>query len=180
MRIVTTPMCKGILDIIGVREYIVARDPNTENPDLAIVLSETRTRSRALRLKLNTFPQIKESMRIVFETLKRLSYDLEYGSFSEIEFRVCSPWWDNPQPLQERNKKIKIKVYSNFLKDIVEHMGYTIVKDSPDYIVYPDYMKIEEEGEKVEVPSHYNLPLDPIKRALLRYKILENRICMKH
>lgn len=25
MKIVTTPMCKGILDIIGVDEYIVAR-----------------------------------------------------------------------------------------------------------------------------------------------------------
>lgn len=178
MRIVTTPMCKGILDIIGVDEYIVARDPDTEDPDLAIVLSETKTRSRALRLKLNTFPQIKESIRIVSETLK--AYGLGYGSFSEINFRVCSPWWDDPRPLQERNKKIKIKVYSNFLRDIIEHMGYSIVEDNPDYIVYPDYMNIREKGEKVEVPSHYNLLLDPVKRALLRYRILENRLCMKH
>jgi len=181
MRIVTTPMCKGILDIVGVRDYIVSRNPDSLDPDLAITLSETRTRSRAIRLKLNTFPQIKDSLSLVFETIKRLSpYKLKYGSFSEIKFTVCSPWWDKPQTLKEKNKNIKVKVYSNFLKDIIKDMGYTISKENPDYIVYPDYMQIKEDKKTVKVPSHYNLPLDPVKRALLRYRILENRLCMKH
>jgi len=67
-------------------------------------------------------------------------------------------------------------------------MGFTIVTDdSCDFLIYPDYLKeelkreLEETGERaVELPSHSNAPLNPVKRARMRYEILENRICMKH
>ncbi len=179
MKIVTTPMCKGLLDIVGVNNYIVSRDPDTANPDLSIVLSETKTRSEAIRLKLNTFPQIRESMKFLFKRLRDLCPgNLRYKSFAEIKVEVCAAWWDDVNFPRDRNKKIKVKVYSNFLKEIIEDMGYTIVEDNPDFVVYPDYMRVEEE-DAIKIPSHDDLPIDPIKRALIRYKILEKKICMR-
>lgn len=86
------------------------------------------------------------------------------------------------------NRKIKVKVYSNFLEEIVKDMGFTVVAgNNYDFMVYPDYMKekLKEEiafaGERaIELPSHKNTPLNPIKRAKMRYQILENSLCMKH
>lgn len=62
-------------------------------------------------------------------------------------------------------------------------MGYKIVNKNPDFIIYPDYMedKIKEENvSKVKVPSHENVPKDPIERAKVRYNLLEKKLCMKH
>ena len=90
-----------------------------------------------------------------------------------------------------KNRKIKVRVYSNFLKDIVEDLGFTVVHENDDqntydFLVYPDYMKDEIINEikfngfrAVEIPSHKNAPLNPIEKAELRYNILEKNLCMK-
>ncbi|NLM02068.1 putative protein {ECO:0000313/EMBL:BAM70322,1} [Methanothermobacter wolfeii] len=176
MRIVTTPMCEGVLRIAGVREYLVSRDPEEEEEaDLRVVLSETDM-DDALKLKLNTFSQIKDAVGRVFRTVKLMDPSiLRYSSEDEIDFDVCSPWWHDPSVLRERNSKIKVKVYSNFLTEIVEDMGFRIVTDDPDFTVCPDYMELD----CIRVPSHRNLPLDPVKRALFRYRYLERKLCMK-
>ena len=67
-------------------------------------------------------------------------------------------------------------------------MGFDMVTgNNYDYIVYPDYMKneinkkVKNTGKKtIELPSHKNAPLNPIKRAEIRYQILEKNLCMKH
>ena len=38
---------------------------------------------------------------------------------------------------------------------------------------------MNENVETVEIPSHKNVPLSAIKRAEMRYNILEKRLCMK-
>ena len=84
------------------------------------------------------------------------------------------------------NRNIKVKVYSNFLRDIVDDLGFKIVSEDPDYLVYPDYNRnllsdeIVTMGDRVvEIPSHKNAPKDPIKRAETRYKLLEKKLCTK-
>jgi predicted MPP superfamily phosphohydrolase len=84
------------------------------------------------------------------------------------------------------NRKIKVKVYSNFLKDIVNDLGFTLVTGNHHYLVYPDYIKNELFDEiitmgdrAVEVPSHKNAPKNPLKRAEIRYKLLEKKLCTK-
>jgi hypothetical protein len=67
----------------------------------------------------------------------------------------------------------------------VEDMGFTIVDKSYDFVVYPDYMgdeiagKINKNVKAIEIPSHKNVPLNAIKRAEMRYNILEKELCMK-
>jgi hypothetical protein len=64
-------------------------------------------------------------------------------------------------------------------------MGFKIAKDDYNFVVYPDYMKdkiineIEDNIKAVEIPSHKNAPLEAIKRAEMRYNILEKELCMK-
>jgi hypothetical protein len=62
-------------------------------------------------------------------------------------------------------------------------MGFQIVEKNYDYLIYPDYLKkkLKKEliiaGERaIELPTHRNAPLNPIERAKIRYKILENSI----
>ncbi len=171
MRIVTTPMCQRILELAGINDYIVSSNPDKINGDITVTLSETKTSSRSIKIKLNTFSQITESVKKlteIFETTP-LKYEITNLIYSK-----------------NNNEKIKIKVYSNFLKEIVEDMGFTIVHENYDYIVYPDYMKdkildeIKDNVKVVEVPSHKNAPSDPIKRAEMRYNILERNLCTKH
>jgi hypothetical protein len=175
MRIVTTPMCEGILRIAGVRGYRVSRTPEDEDADIAFVLSETPVEG-AIKLRLNTFPQIREAVDLVFKTIHAMDPEsLKYSSTDEIDFEVCSPWWHDPSRLRERNSKIKVRVYSNFLREIVEDMGFSVVEGAADFTVCPDYMELD----CIRVPSHRNLPLDPVKRALFRYRYLERKLCMK-
>jgi len=90
----------------------------------------------------------------------------------------------------DERKKIKVKVYSNFITDIVADMGFSLVKEKPDFLVFPDYLKDDENkdilgeieimGDRaVEIPSHKNAPLNPLERAQIRYNILESRLCTK-
>lgn len=176
MKIVATPMCEEILKLAGVKEYQVSLNPDSTNSDIAVVLSETNTDMKSIKLKLNTFKQIQESVVLIRTTLMDENLDevsmVHMGSVVKTE-----------------NRNIKVKVYSNFLKDVVEDMGYTVVtgNQNHDYLVYPDYIRdeIQEELEtmgenSVEVASHKNCPRNPVKRAELRYKLLEKKLCMKH
>ncbi len=176
MRIVTTPMCKEVLKLAGISDFIVREDPNSVDADIAVVLSETKTNIKSIKIKLNTFSQIKESIRMLSEIfgtepLESLNYNTEK---EEIE---------NLRNFNE-NQKIKVKVYSNFLRDIVKDMGFKVVDQDYDFVVYPDYMEDEikdviKNKKVIKVPSHKNVPEDPLERAKLRYRILERKLCMK-
>nr|WP_319374091.1 hypothetical protein [uncultured Methanobacterium sp.] len=182
MKIYTTPMCQEAVRLAGVLDYTVKQDNNFDGSDLAIVLSETKTQVPAIKIKLNTFKQIYESVDIISITLKTEKLDM-------------GEWEDSVHVSREREtmderKKIKVKVYSNFITDIVADMGFSLVKEKPDFLVFPDYLKdyknkdilgeIEIMGDRaVEIPSHKNAPLNPLERAQIRYNILESRLCTK-
>ena len=174
MKIVTTPMCEDVLKLAGIKEFDVNSDPDSTDSDIAVVLSETNTIMKSVKVKLNTFTQIKNSvemLRDMFET-DIDEYDPQDYIFSEFN--------------RSLNRKIKVKVYSNFLKDIVNDLGFTLVTGNHHYLVYPDYIKNELFDEiitmgdrAVEVPSHKNAPKNPLKRAEIRYKLLEKKLCTK-
>jgi len=174
MKIVTTPMCEDILSLAGIKEFDVNSDPDSTDADIAVVLSETNTTMKSVKVKLNTFSQIRNSiemLRDIFET-EALEYDTIGNVFTNFQ--------------QSENQKIKVKVYSNFLKDIVNDLGFTLVTGNHHYLVYPDYIKNELFDEiitmgdrAVEVPSHKNAPKNPLKRAEIRYKLLEKKLCTK-
>ncbi|MGB9936551.1 MAG: hypothetical protein ACPK7O_02425 [Methanobacterium sp.] len=171
LKVVTTPMCEEILKIAGVKEYIINKDPDSAKADIAITLSETEISTECIKIKLNTFSQIKESIEIVSATLKTNPKNYEILNIKNS--------------IKNKNRNIKVRVYSNFLKEIVEDMGFNVVDTHYDFVVYPDYMKdkiineIEDNIKLVEIPSHKNVPLDPLKRAQMRYSILEKELCMK-
>jgi segregation and condensation protein B len=184
MKIFTTPMCQEVVRLAGVSKYTVKQENNFEGADLAIVLSETDTNIPSIKIKLNTFKQIYESIDLIsnnLETEKLDSSEWEDDCF----INVCR----EKETMDER-KKIKVKVYSKFIREIVDDMGFSLVTEKPDFIVFPDYLKedmntdilreIEFMGcRAVEIPSHKNTPLNPLKRAQMRYNILESRLCTK-
>jgi hypothetical protein len=167
LKVVTTPMCEEILKIAGVLEYIVDKNPDSVKADVAVVLSETDPLTKSIKIKLNTFSQITQSIEII---------STKFGT-TPSDYKIKDTYYSN------ENRKIKVKVYSNFLKDIVEDMGFKIVNEDYNFVVYPDYMKDKiseiEDDIRVEIPSHKNVPLNPIERAEMRYNILEKELCMK-
>jgi hypothetical protein len=172
MKVVTTPMCREVVVLAGVSDFIVTTDPDSTDADLAVVLSETETTKPSFRVKLNTFTQILESILALAEEMGTSSLKLNFERYIPIE--------------GEERKKIKVKVYSNFLKEIVTDMGFSLVEDQADFLVYPDYLskiisaEIEAAGDRaIEVPSHKNAPTNPLERAHLRYSILEERLCTR-
>ena len=177
MRIVTTPMCSEIMEMAGVSDYIISENPDKEKGDLLVVLSETKIRLPSLCIKLNTFSQIENSVRIILAKLGIKASSIP-ASWVRKE--------NNSEQIELARKKINVKVYSNFLREIVEDMGYTVVKTQAEFLVYPDYLKnkidheIKSMGDKaVEIPSHKNAPLNPVERAAMRYNILERNLCTK-
>ena len=173
MKIVTTPMCKDILKLSGIMEYDISIDPDSTDADIAVILSETDTKMKSVKIKLNTFKQIETSINMLREM---------FGDLGELNLDIN----DYIKFDRSKNRNIKVKVYSNFLRDIVEDLGFTIVSEDPDYFVYPDYnsnVLLEEiitmVDRVVEIPSHKNAPKNPIKRAEMRYKLLEKKLCMK-
>jgi len=190
MIIVTTPMCEKILEFAGINDYKVNKNPDEEEGDLAILLSENKTQMNCLNIKLNTFLQIKES---IIEVSKYNFHESREDTISDEGIReifssysLANQWLDEvkKKEFQEKNSKIKIKVYSNFLKDIVEDMGFNIIdfdNEDFDYFVVPDYMKFDQKNNYsninhkiINIPTHKNVSKDPIKRAELRYSILSN------
>lgn len=177
MKIVTTPMCQEILHLAGVLEFKIVNNGVYGDADVAFVLSETKipenSQIKFVRLKLNTFTQIEDSIKLISTILntKPLKKNLNHNL---------------TQKLKEQNKKLKVKVYSHFLEDIARDMGFKIVSDKYDFLIYPDYLKndikeeLDEAGERaIELPSHKNAPLNPIKRAKIRYQILNKSICTR-
>ena len=207
MKIVTTPMCEKILEFVGIVDYKVNKNPDNEDGDLAIILSESNTKMDSLKIKLNTFSQIKNSIIQVSKIKNILNkhYNSNSSKFNwnEIDFSFYEPtlnsqeindifleyplasdWLDmnKKNVFQEKNSKINVEVYSSFLKDIIMDMGFNIVdlesnSSNIDYIIFPDYMDIDEENKKsglISIPTHNNVSKNPIKRAELRYSILNN------
>lgn len=182
MVIVTTPMCERILELAGIRDFKVNVKPDNEAADFAIVLSENKTNLPSLAIKLNTFFQIKESIEKVSEYNRDEQIATGWGDLLDnlySDFDVATRWTDRYKRdhLKKINSGIRVKVYSNFIRDIVEDMGFNIVDNKYDYIIFPDYLHIKKDNsanyELVELPTHNNAPLNPIKRAEIRYSILE-------
>lgn len=212
MRIVTTPMCEEILILAGIENYVVNKHPDNEQADFAVVLSETDTKMPSLKVKLNTFSQIKESIlktAEIYNSTSNPSSNSQYDN-QELDLNLSREVseisaWANPKQkkiLRKNNRKIKVKVYSQFLKDIIIDMGYLVVDENPDYVVFPDYLeeKIVEradiqlnsknnsklyESDRIDevkylkVPSHGDVPINPLERAAMRYKLLEGELCTK-
>ena len=172
MRIVTTPMCESILKYAGI-EDVVNKFPDKEDGDLAILLSESKTSLISLKIKLNTFKQIRNSIKIVSNFSN--GGELSNKDLDDIfrDYDVAMKYLNNSNDLD-----IKIKVYSNFLKDIVEDMGFIVDDVDFDYVVFPDYLRNEvvEKDNLVEMPSHSSVSKNPIERTELRYSILEDII----
>lgn len=183
MKVVTTPMCREVLELAGVSEFTVTRNFDYTDADIAVVLSETEldenNQTRFIKIKLNTFSQINESIKTIS---KILGTEIRDGEISNHHLEKST----DLKIRRNNNRKIKVKVYSNFLKDMVEDMGFTVVSRNGDFLVYPDYLKTEIMDEitlmkdrAFEIPSHRNAPKNPLKRAEMRYKILEKGLCMK-
>ena len=175
MKIVATPMCKDVLRLAGVKKFHVSSDPDSTDAEIAVILSETNTVMKSVKLKLNTFLQIKESVEMLRDMFGIIEVE-------NLPFKV------DIKSSKLENRKIKVKVYSNFLRDIVDDLGFSVVSEDQnyDYFVYPDYIRDKLSDEivtmgdyVVEVPTHKNAPKNPIKRAEMRYKLLEKKICMK-
>ena len=169
MIIVTTPMCKQIVEWAGLKEFKVNKFPDEEEGDFAILLSESKVKMDSLAIKINTFSQIKESIKIVSKALfernliekaigdeeiesifKDYKGDVRFALLDENEFNE----------IRKSNNDKKVKVYSKFLKDIVLDIGADVIdftydkngndEDKAnslgmdfDYLVFPDYLEEE-------------------------------------
>ena len=206
MIVVTTPMCRQIVEWAGLKEFKVNKFPDEEEGDFAILLSESKVKMDSLAIKINTFRQIKESIKTVSKAFfeKNLiekaiadegidsifndyKNDVEYALLDENEFNE----------IRKSNKDKKVKVYSEFLKDIVLDIGadvidFTYDKNGNDdkandlgmdfdYLVYPDYLEEEvlkrenlksNEFKVIKILSHNNISKDPILKAESRYATL--------
>lgn len=173
MRIVTTPMCEEIVKLAGINNYVVNKNPDEEDGDLAILLSESKVKMNSLAIKLNTPSQIFESIRKVSSYSSKELTDDEILTFFE-DYELSKKYLNN-----DFSNEINVKVYSFFLKDIVEDMGFNIVEDNYDYVIYPDYLKnkvINEDKTLIEIPTHSFVSKNPFERVELRYSILEKLI----
>ena len=190
MIVVTTPMCRQIVEWAGLKEFKVNKHPDQEEGDLAILLSESKVDMESLTLKLNTFSQIRESIKKVSsycfshdlvdclvsdEDIDDIfsSYDLEFANLGDGEF----------DKIRMENSNKRVKVYSEFLKDIVLDIGALVDDDDYSFVVYPDYLmaRVEENEDFsndsigfIEMPSHGKVSKDPIERTEERYSVLIN------
>ena len=207
MIVVTTPMCKQIVEWAGLKKFKVNKFPDEEEGDFAILLSESKVKMDSLAIKINTFSQIKESIKIVSKALfernliekaigdeeiesifKDYKGDVRFALLDENEFNE----------IRKSNKDKKVKVYSEFLKDIVLDIGADVIdftydkngndEDKAnslgmdfDYLVYPDYLEEEvlkrenlesNDFKVIKILSHNNISKDPILKAESRYATL--------
>ena len=216
MIVVTTPMCKQIVEWAGLDDFKVNKHPDNEDGDFAILLSESKVKMDSLAIKINTFGQIKESIKIVSDIL--FEKDLIEKAIDDEAIQSIFKSYKNTDGLKyalldeaelnkirENNKGKKVKVYSEFLKDIVRDIGATVIdfeydKDEKfekneehenhleldyDYLVYPDYLEeevlkredLDAEDEKfIKILSHNNISKDPILKAESRYDTLIEKL----
>ena len=173
MRIVTTPMCEEIVKSAGASDYTVNKNPDLEEGDLDILLSESKVKMKSLPVKLNTPVQIFNSIMEVSELLDNKLSENEILEFFK-DYKMCVKYLEN-----HNNQHVKVKVYSNFLKDIILNMGFKISDEDYDYVIYPDYLKNKISNENhnlIEIPTHTNVDKNPFKRIEIRYSILEKLI----
>lgn len=172
MKIVTTPMCEEIVRLAGIKEYIVNKFPDEEDGDLAILLSESKVKMNSLPIKINTPKQVFESIKEVSRIAGNELSDMEVQGFFE-DYKLAKKYLNS-----NFNRDVNVKVYSEFLKDIVLDLGFNIVFDNFDYVIYPDYLKdkVTETENLVEIPSHNSISKNPFEKIELRYAILENLI----
>lgn len=176
MKIITTPMCKDLLDIAGIKDYNVIKPTQLHecDADVIITLSETKCDNNkdVIAVRLNSYTQLYDNIMMLkdkFNTTEdKKRVNLIYDLIRENN------------ELKSQRENIKVKVYSNFLKDTVDDMGYIITDEDYDYVVVPDYMtNIKKTPKTVIVSSHKNVSKDIIKRLKQRYELLENKLCMQ-
>ena len=172
MKIVTTPMCEEIVRLAGVSDYIVNKNPDEEDGDLAILLSESKVKMNSLAIKINTPSQVFESIKKVCEIAENDLSDEDVTAFFD-DFEMCKKYLNS-----DFKRDIDVKVYSNFIKDIVLDMGFNIVSEDFDYVIYPDYLKdkVIETENLVEIPSHNSISKNPFEKIEMRYSLLESLI----
>ncbi|WP_405298067.1 hypothetical protein [Methanobrevibacter sp.] len=172
MKIVTTPMCEEIVRLAGIKDYAVNKFPQKGEGDLAVLLSESRVEMDAVQIKINTSTQIFESIKKISGLAGNELSDEEIMSYFD-DYELCRKYLNS-----DFKRDINVKVYSEFLKDIVSDVGFNIVTDGFDYVIYPDYLKdkVIETENTVEIPSHNSVSKNPFDKAELRYGILENLI----
>ncbi len=172
MKIITTPMCEEIVKLVGIKDYIVNKNPDEEDGDLAILLSESKVKMDSLPIKLNTPSQI-------FESIKKVS-QISGNELTDEDVLVFFDGYELAKKYLNSNNKndINVKVYSEFLKEIVDDAGFNIVSENFEYVLYPDYLKskVEEDENLVEIPSHGSISKNPFERIEVRYAILETLI----
>lgn len=172
MKIVTTPMCEEVVKLAGIKNYNVNKFPNARDGDLAILLSESKMEMDSLAIKINTPTQIFESIR---EVSKITAHELSDDEILEFftDYPLCRKYLNS-----NFKHDINVKVYSEFLKDIVLDVGFSIADDEFDYVIYPDYLKetIIESDNLVEIPSHNQISKNPFEKAEFRYGLLETLI----
>ncbi|MBE6499435.1 MAG: hypothetical protein E7Z80_02670 [Methanobrevibacter thaueri] len=172
MKIVTTPMCEEIVKLAGIKNYVLNKFPNKDDGDFAILLSESKVDMDALAIKINTPSQIYQSIKEVSRINNNELDDEEILSLFK-NYPICQKYLNS-----NYQRNINVKVYSDFLKDIVSDMGFNINSNDFSYVVYPDYLKdkVIEVENLVEIPSHNSISKNPFEKAELRYSILENLI----
>ena len=172
MKIVTTPMCEEIAKLAGIDEYVVNKFPTKDDGDLAILLSESKVEMKSIPIKINTSTQIFESIKQVSSLTGNELDDDEILSFFK-DYKLCKKYLNS-----NFKRETKVKVYSEFLKDIVLDVGFKIDSTDYEYVIYPDYLKdnVDETENLVEIPSHNSISKNPFDKAEARYGILENLI----
>ncbi len=172
MKIITTPMCEDVLRISGLKDYEVVNPNEIKDADIAILLSETKSEIPKLSIKLNTFTQ-------VYESILKLQKEFD-TTIDEEELQIIKNLIDKNNEKKDNRKDTKVKVYSNFLKDIILDMGFTI-DEKYDYVIGPDYMDIDEQNDKncIIIPSHKNVSKNIVERVKERYDLLERKLCTK-
>lgn len=173
MKVITTPMCEDILKIAGLTDYEVVKPDSIKDADVAVLLSETKSDIPEISVKLNTYRQIYDS---IFLLQKKFSTRPDEKRIEILEALI-----EENNKKRDNRKNIKVKVYSNFLKDTVSDMGYTVTDSDYDFTVIPDYMdtKLKDTENVIIIPSHKNVSKNIIGRIMKRYELLENKLCMK-
>lgn len=174
MKIITTPMCEDVLRLAGVKEYSVVKPDRIEDADVAVLLSETQSDIPKVSVKLNTYTQLYDS---ILNVSKEFNGNVDEEKLSEIRKYISS----NDRKKDYR-QSTKVKVYSNFLKDTILDMGFSVVEEDYDFIVIPDYMRVDFDMDEkiVVVASHKNVKKAILERINERYEYLEAKLCMKH
>lgn len=172
MKIITTPMCEEIVKLAGISDYIVNKHPDEEKGDLAILLSESKVKMNSFAIKINTPSQVFESIKKVSKIGQNELSDEDIIAFFD-DYELCRKYLNS-----NFKRDVDVKVYSNFLKDIVLDMGFNIVLKDFDHVIYPDYLKnkVTESENLVEIPSHNGISKNPFEKIEIRYSLLENLI----